>query len=90
MKVERKIFKGIEYVLVAELPQTQREQLLQTLSKDHFIKILIEGTVVSQCLQYKDYCLWFDNVFKSKSQPVNEVVADKVSLSATRLALNKV
>jgi hypothetical protein len=90
MKVERKIYKGIEYVLVADLPQTQREQLLQTLSQDHFIKILIEGTVVSHCLQFKDYSLWFDNVFNSRTQPVQEPVTEKINLATTRLALNKV
>jgi hypothetical protein len=89
MKVERKIYKGIEYVLVAELPLLQREQLLQTLSKDHFIKILIDGAIVSQCLQYKEYSLWFDNVFASKAQSVKEIVTEKVSLPAPRLALNK-
>ncbi|HEY0651558.1 MAG TPA: hypothetical protein VGD65_00475 [Chryseosolibacter sp.] len=89
MKVERKIYKGIEYVLVAELPQMQREQLLQTLSPDHFIKILIEGAVVSQCLQYKDYSLWFDNVYAAKLQPVKEKVTDVVTVPAARLALNK-
>jgi hypothetical protein len=86
MKVERKIFKGIEYVTAADLPQTQREVLLQTLSKDQFIKILIDGTVVSQCLQYKDYSLWFDNVFKTKSQPVKEMVTENVTISTGSLA----
>jgi hypothetical protein len=87
MKVERKIFKGIEYVTLAELPQTQREVLLQTLSKDQFIKILIDGVIVSQCLQFKDYSLWFDNVFKTKTQPVKEVVTENVAISTSALAL---
>jgi hypothetical protein len=89
MKVERKIYKGIEYVLVAELPLMQRDQLLQTLSKDHFIKILIDGTIVSQCVQYKEYSLWFDNVFIAKAQPVKEIATEMVNLPAPRLALNK-
>ena len=83
MKVERKIFKGIEYVTLADLPQSQREVLLQTLSKDHFIKILIEGVIVAQCLQYKDYSFWFENVFKAKPQPVKEVVTENVTISAS-------
>lgn len=87
MKVERKIFKGIEYVTVADLPQAQREVLLQTLSKDHFIKILIDGVIVAQCLQFKDYSFWFDNVFKAKSQSVKEIMSESVAISTSTLAL---
>ena len=87
MKVDRKIFKGIEYVTVADLPQTQREQLLQTLSKDQFIKILIDGVIVSQCIQYKDYSFWFDNIFKTRPQVVKEIVTETVNISASNLAL---
>jgi hypothetical protein len=89
MKVERKIYKGIEYILAAELPDTQREQLVQTLSKDLFIKILIEGTVVSQCLQYKEYSLWYDSVYSSRTQPVKEKATEVISLPNTRLVLNE-
>ncbi len=88
MKVERKIYKGIEYVLVTELPQTQREHLLQTLTQDQMIKILIDGSVVSDCLQYKDYSLWFDNVYKTRQSTVKEKVSETVAFSS--LALNKI
>jgi hypothetical protein len=86
MKVERKNFKGIEYILVAELPVSQREMLLQTLPKDHFIKILIDGTIVSQCIQYKDYSNWFDTNFAPMLQPVKEKVTEKVRLQAPAMA----
>jgi hypothetical protein len=87
MKAERKIYKGIEYVLVAELPQTQREQLMQTLSQDQLIKILIEGTIVSQCLQYKDYSFWFDNIYNSTTQAaIKETVSEQMTLTSAQLA----
>jgi hypothetical protein len=86
MKAERKNFKGIEYVLVSELPVAQREMLLQTLPKDHFIKILIDGTIVSQCIQYKDYSNWFDTNFAPMLQPVKEKVTEKVRLQAPAMA----
>ena len=87
MKVERKIYKGIEYVVLTDLPQTQREQLLQTLSQDQFIKILIDGAIVSQCLQYKDYSFWFENVFRTKPQIVKEIVTESVAVSSPSLVL---
>lgn len=87
MKADRKIYKGIEYVLVTELPQAQREQLLKTLSRDQLIKILIDGVVVSQCLQYKDYSLWFDSIFKSQPQPVAEQTSETVAIPSSSFAL---
>jgi hypothetical protein len=89
MKVERKIYKGIEYVVFTDIPQTQRETLLLTLSQDQFIKILIDGSVVSQCLQYKDYSFWFDNVFRTKQQAIKEIVTEAVVMPSSNLALNK-
>jgi hypothetical protein len=89
MKVDRKIYKGIEFVVLTELPVVQREHLLKTLSPDQFIKILIDGAVVSNCLQYKDYSNWFDNVFRTRPQVVKEVevVTETVAVSSASLAL---
>ena len=87
MKVERKIYNGIEFVVLTDLPVVQREHLLKTLSPDQFIKILIDGAVVSNCLQYKDYSNWFDNVFRTRPQVVKEVVTETVAVSSASLAL---
>ncbi|HEY0741466.1 MAG TPA: hypothetical protein VGD40_08390 [Chryseosolibacter sp.] len=86
MKADRKIYKGIEYVLVTELPKTQREQLFKTLTRDQLIKILIDGVVVPQCLQYKDYSLWFDNVFKAQ-QSVPQEAAETIEVSSSSFVL---
>jgi hypothetical protein len=64
MKINSKIYKGIEYIQITELPSNQRERLLQTLNRDLFIKIMIDGKIISQCLQYKDYAVWFKNVYQ--------------------------
>jgi hypothetical protein len=92
MKVESRIYKGIEYVQFNELPPVQQEKLLQSLGHDFFIKIMIDGKVVSQCLQYKDYCMWFENVYN-----VHRVLQNRESAPAKdvlsinpNLVLNKV
>lgn len=90
MKAERKIFKGIEYVQLTELPQTQQEKLLQTLGRDFFIKIRIDGKIVSQCLQYKDYSLWYENVFNVRPAIVKESRSSELVRIPQNLALNKV
>jgi hypothetical protein len=89
MKADRKIFKGIEYVQLAELPQTQQDKLLQTLGNDFFIKIRIDGKIIAQCVQYKDYSRWYDNVYANKPAPVKERVPEVIGIP-TNLALNKV
>lgn len=69
MKADAKIFKGIEYVQVSELPQAQREVLNQTIPADLFIKLLVDGKIISGCLQYKDYLQWYHDHFQVTCQP---------------------
>ena len=71
MKVKSKIFKGIEYIQIAELPQEQQELLAKSLNKNIIIKILINGKVVRDCIQFKDYQTWYENIFKS-NPPVDD------------------
>jgi hypothetical protein len=78
MKVDCKNYRGIEYVQFQELPQLQQEKLLQTPDHGSFIKILIDGKIVGQCLQYKDYSLWYENVYKQKTLAIRESKAAEV------------
>jgi hypothetical protein len=90
MKADRKIYKGIEYIQFQELPAVQQEKLLVTADHDIFIKIMIDGKIISQCVQYKDYVNWFDNVFTvTRNEPVREVrTVENLSMKGT-LVLNK-
>jgi hypothetical protein len=63
MKVSSRIYKGIEYILLTDLPQDQREKIVEFLREDSLIKILVESKVCSNCVQYREYEAWFDNVF---------------------------
>ncbi len=75
MMIDSKIYKGIEYVQLSELPASQREKLNETLNKDLFIKIMIDGQIVSECLQFKDYSYWYNSVYHPQTVSVKEVVA---------------
>jgi hypothetical protein len=63
MKVSSKIYKGIEYVQIKDLPKEQQETILDTLNHECLIKILIDRSIISNCIQYKDYVLWFDSIY---------------------------
>ena len=65
MKVNSRVFKGIEYIQLTDLPDAQQVALLKTINHDLFIKIMIEKKIVSQCLQYKDYSVWYESLYKS-------------------------
>lgn len=93
MKVGVKIYKGIEYVQVSELPAAQREDIGKTLNPDLFIKIMIEGKIIGQCLQYKDYSKWYTEVYQPQLNTGKEVspVSETSSVEIkTKLALNKI
>lgn len=66
MKVAAKIYKGIEYVLFNQLPEEQREKFAHTANDSLFIKIMIDGKVVSGCVQYKDYEQWYDLIYQGQ------------------------
>ena len=70
MKVQAKNFKGIEYIQVSQLPKDQYEKFQLTINKSLFIKILIDGKVISGCIQYKDYALWYESIYLSGSSNV--------------------
>lgn len=90
MKVDAKIFKGIEYIQVSELPQSQREILTQTINPDLYIKLLIDGKIISGCLQYKDYSQWYQVQFQSALTVSREQAALPEMEIKPNLALNKV
>lgn len=90
MKVDAKIFKGIEYVQVSELPQAQREILTQTINPELFIKLLVDGKIISGCLQYKDYNNWYLNQYQPKlNAPREQSVIPDIGIQPN-LALNKI
>lgn len=72
MKVQATIYKGIEFVSFQELPAKQ-QLLLQHNTGLTRIKILIDGKVRGNCIQYNDYSKWYSSVFL-KSIPVQEQV----------------
>lgn len=64
MMIDSKNYKGIEYVRLEELPITQREKLKDTINHELLIKIMIDGKIVNDCIQFKDYTYWYNSVYK--------------------------
>ncbi len=60
MRAESELYKGIEYVRVSNLPADQKEKIKTSLSQDKVIKVLKEGVIIDDCIQYTDYLTWFE------------------------------
>ena len=62
MKIQATTYKGMEFVCLQDLPADQ-QTLLQHNDDVERIKILIDGKVSSNCIQYKDYAYWYAMIF---------------------------
>ncbi|HZB14363.1 MAG TPA: hypothetical protein VE467_15085 [Chryseolinea sp.] len=87
MKVNSTIYKGIEFVEISTLPSEQKTSLLQTVSPDLLIKILVDGKLMPRCIQYKDYEEWYDNSYRpiAKEESGTTAVPDS---RGTKLSAN--
>lgn len=68
MKVGPQSYRGIDFVREPELPADQQEALRKTPDNPERIKILINGKVVENCIYYKDYEHWYNEVFRNEVQ----------------------
>ena len=89
MKVNSTIYKGIEYVQVSSLPVDQKEKLLQTINHDLFIKILVDEKLIGNCLLFKDYEIWFDNIYKGQSHSNEQQTQSKVGSPVVHVEAKK-
>lgn len=59
MLAKVKIYKGIEFIELNDLPPEQAASFKEAAPKEAFIKILIKDKIVSDCIQYRFYRAWY-------------------------------
>ena len=69
MLAKVKVYKGIEFIELNDLPPEQAALFQEFAPKEAFIKILIKDKVVSNCIQYKDYRAWYQHHIGKNSVP---------------------
>ena len=69
MLAKVKIYKGIEFIELNDLPPEQAALFKELAPKEAFIKILIKDKIVADCIQYKDYRTWYQQYVNNKSVP---------------------
>ena len=67
-KVQEEVFKGIHFIRISNLPKEQQEYFKSWLPKDQCIKILIEGEIISDCVQSHHYSHWYEHVLPTQLQ----------------------
>jgi hypothetical protein len=89
MKVNSKFYKGIEYVVVGELP-VEQQSLLDQKNTIERIKILMDGKVIGNCISYQLYVDWYHTTYNMHKQRVAMAKAQpQESLSAISAQLKK-
>ncbi|MBS1506813.1 MAG: hypothetical protein JSS79_09210 [Bacteroidetes bacterium] len=68
MRVEAQNFKGIEYVQISSLPVNQQNSIRVSINRKLIIIILKGDDLIKDCLQYRDYVNWYENVYKIQLQ----------------------
>lgn len=82
MKAVARVYKGIEFININDLP-TNQQLLLQHNADLERIKILMDGKIITNCIQFREYDQWYATVFKRSVTTAvkEETLKLKVSLS---------
>ena len=90
MKAKERVYRGIEFICLDELPADQK-LLLQHNRLPERIKILVDGKILSNCIQYHKYNAWYNHVYETSVEAAAiEPVQGKVFIPTVELNLSKV
>lgn len=73
---EPTIYRGIEFIRVSELPDNEQLQIKNWAVRQTIIKILTTEGLLTDCITYKNYKHWYDNIF-TEAKSEEEVVKKK-------------
>ncbi|HTH58391.1 MAG TPA: hypothetical protein VL728_20230 [Cyclobacteriaceae bacterium] len=73
-------YKGIKFVRISSLPVDQKNQIWKSIDQTTIIKILKGDTLMNDCVQYKDYLAWYQEIYP----PID---GQKPILAPTELAI---
>ena len=87
MKAKAIVYRGIEFIKLADLPVNQ-QTLLQHARSPERIKILMDGKILENCIQYGEYTHWFNSVYKNSVAPIETKPAQNAAFQI-KIALDK-
>lgn len=85
MKIESRIYKGIEYVQLSELPSDQQHLIKHSSdNQEMIIKIQVEGKILNDCIQFKDYQNWYKRQFHIKTSLANDSTTSEATTTVSK------
>lgn len=76
-----RIYRGIEFIRISDLPEDEQHQIKQIQSTDLVIKILTDNGLFRDCVSYKDYTHWYNNIY-TKVSPATDKDTEEVKPQA--------
>jgi hypothetical protein len=61
--IQKKAYKGIEYIQLSDLNEELRSEIENWLSDDVLITIKKEHRIIRNCIQTKDFIYWYENLY---------------------------
>jgi len=87
--IEARVYRGIEFVRISELPDDQKSLIKKWAVNGTVIKILMEKTLLSDCIQYKDYSYWFENIYQATKEIEMQPTVEKKRATSIKLAIGR-
>jgi hypothetical protein len=72
-----RVFKGIEFIRISDLPLDQQPGIKEWANNEVVIKIQTEDKLYSDCIQYKDYLYWFESILKEATTTETKLTITK-------------
>lgn len=70
MKLAPKVYKGINYIRITDLPDKQKAVYAEDQKKMELIKINTGNQVFHDCILYSVYDYWYCSIYLSKNEEV--------------------
>ena len=81
MKAKAIAYRGIEFINISDLPANQQLLLLHAQEPER-IKILMDGKILENCIQYREYGVWYATVYtQSVAVPVRAIQEEAFQIS---------
>lgn len=87
--IEARVYRGIEFIRISELPEDQQQLIKQWAVNGTIIKILMDNKLLPDCIQYKDYCFWFENVYIKVLETESQPTVKKPAPASVKLAMGR-
>ncbi|MEQ9656675.1 hypothetical protein [Fulvivirga sp.] len=86
--IQGKVYKGIEYIKISDLPLNEQLAIREWLTLDTTIKIQTEKELLTVCVQYKDYKNWIENFYSKETTNETSIKSKSCVMNPFGLAID--